>query len=278
MTDIETRIVEVPGARLRYDIHGDLSAPGAEHTVFLVGSPMDASGFGALASYLTDRPVVTYDPRHTGRSELTDNREITPEVHADDLHRVIDDLGLRSVNIFGSSGGAINGLALVAAHPEQVRILVAHEPPAVRVLPDRELLETTARDIHETYHRDGMGPAMAKFIELTSHAGELPSDWLARPAPNPAQFGLPTEDDGSRDDPLLGSAIITTTTYEPNFDALTAAATKVHLAAGTESEREMPARASREIANRLGTALIVFPSHHAGFLGGEYGMHGEPAA
>ncbi|MQA08685.1 MAG: alpha/beta fold hydrolase [Pseudonocardiaceae bacterium] len=279
MPDIETRVLDVPGARLRYDIRGDLSATGAaERAVLLIGSPMDATGFGTLAGYLTDRPVVTYDPRHTGRSERTDDSEVTPDVHADDVHRVINDLGLPKVNIFGSSGGAINALALVAAHPEQVRILVAHEPPSVSVLPDREQLETACRDIHETYQRDGMGAAMAKFIALTSHTGELPKDWSELPAPDPAQFGLPSEDDGSRDDPLLGIAMLTVPTYEHDFDALTAASTTIHLAAGTESEGQMTARASREIADRLGSELVMFPSHHGGFLGDEYGMPGEPAA
>lgn len=279
MPGIETRVLEVRGARLRYDIRGDLSAPGAaERAVFLIGSPMDAAGFGTLASYLTDRPVVTYDPRHVGRSERTDDSEVTPDVHADDLHRVINDLSLPAVNIFGSSGGAINGLALVAAHPEQVRILVAHEPPSVSVLPDREQLEMACRDIYQTYQRDGMGAAMAKFIALTSHTGELPKDWSERPAPDPTLFGLPTEDDGSRDDPLLGRAMLTVPTYELDVEALAAAPTTIRLAAGTESEGQMTARAPREIADRLGSDLVEFPSHHGGFLGDEYGMPGQPAA
>lgn len=279
MSEIETRVLEVPGARLRYDIRGDLSAPGAaDRAVLLIGSPMDAAGFGTLASYFTDRPVVTCDPRHAGRSERTDDSELTPDVHADDLHRVINDLGLPSVNIFGSSGGAINGLALVAAHPDQVRILVAHEPPSVSVLPDREQLEAACRDIHETYQRAGIGPGMAKFIALTSHTGELPKDWSERPAPDPATFGLPTSDDGSRGDPLLGPAMLTVPSYVPDFDALAAAPTTIHLAAGIESEGEMTARAAREIAERLGSELVVFPSHHGGFLGDEYGMPGQPAA
>ncbi|SFB40847.1 Pimeloyl-ACP methyl ester carboxylesterase [Amycolatopsis marina] len=278
MSDIETRVLEVPGARLRYDIRGDLSAPGAaERAVFLIGTPMDAAGFGSLAGYLTDRPVVTYDPRHVGRSERTDDAEVTPDVHADDVHRVINDLGLPAVNLFGSSGGAITGLALVANHPEQVRILVAHEPPTVSVLPDREQLEAACRDIHQTYQRDGMGPAMAKFIALTSHTGELPKDWSDRPAPDPALFGLPSEDDGSRNDPLLGGAMLTVPTYELDFDALAAASSTIFLAAGTESEGQMTARAPSVIADRLGSELVLFPSHHGGFLGDEYGMPGQPA-
>lgn len=278
MTEIETRVLEVPGARLRYDIRGDLSTPGAaERAVFLIGSPMDASGFSTLAGFLDDRPVVTYDPRHTARSELTADTEVTPDVHADDLRRVIDDLGLTSVNVFGSSGGAINGLALVAAYPERVRILVAHEPPSASVLPDRKQLEAVFADIHETYQRAGTGQAMAKFLTLTSQIGEIPEDWADRPAPDPAGFGLPTEDDGDRNNPLLGTAMLTVPSYEHDFDALAAAPTTIHLAVGVESEGQMTARATREVAARLGSEVVEFPSHHGGFLGDEFGMPGEPA-
>lgn len=159
-----------------------------------------------------------------------------------------------------------------------MRTLVAHEPPTISVLHDREQLEAACRDIYDAYQRDGQGAAMAKFIALTSHTGELPKDWTERPAPDPAAFGLPTEDDGGRDDPLLGPAMLTVPTYELDFDGLAAASTTIHMAAGIESEGQMTARATGEIANRLGTDVIMFPSHHGGFLGDEYGMPGQPAA
>ncbi|MGH3432088.1 MAG: alpha/beta hydrolase [Thermocrispum sp.] len=199
-------------------------------------------------------------------------------MHADDILRMIDDLGVPSVDLFGSSGGAINGLALVAKHPERVRVFVAHEPPLASVLPDREPLLAACRDIHETYRRDGMGPAMAKFIALTSHTGPLPADWVDRPAPAPSAFGMPTEDDGSRDDPLLGPAMLRVPSYQPDFAALAAASTRIVPAAGKESAGQMAARAPVVIAERLGTDLVTFPSHHGGFMGGESGMQGEPAA
>lgn len=72
--------------------------------------------------------------------------------------------------------------------------------------------------------------------------------------------------------------MLTVPTYEPDFAALAAAPTTIHLAAGAESEGQLTARASRAIAERLGTELVIFPSHHGGFLGDEYGMPGRPAA
>ena len=240
---------------------------------------MGASGFPTLAGHFTDRTVVTYDPRGVERSTKDDDTtESTPDEHADDLHRLISELDAGPVDIFGSSGGAVNGLALVAKHPEQVRTLVAHEPPNAQVLPDREAALAASRDVHDTYLREGMGPAMAKFIAIVSHKGPVPADYADRPAPDPAMFGLPTEDDGSRNDPLVGQNIISITHYEFDFDALRAASTRIVIAAGAESDGELACRAALAIADRLGTKPVIFPSGHAGFLGGEYGQTGDPDA
>ena len=137
--------------------------------LFLIGSPMGASGFGTLASHFTDRTVVTYDPRGVERSTKADPAsQSTPDQHADDLHRIIDDLGAGPVDLFASSGGAVNALAFVAKHPEQVRTLVAHEPPLASLLPDRESAMAATQAIADTYQRSGFGPAMAQFIDITS--------------------------------------------------------------------------------------------------------------
>ena len=169
----------------------------------------------------------------------------------------------------------INALALVARHPDQVRILVAHEPPTAQVLPDREPAFAATEDIQRTYQRSGAGPAMAKFIALVSYKGPIPADYVDQPAPDPGMFGLPTTDDGSRNDPLVGQNIITCTHYEPDFEALRAASTRIVLAAGAESEGELAHRGAEAVAERLGTSPVTFPSNHGGFLGGEYGARGD---
>src|SRR6202000_2333326 len=138
MTEPKTYTLDVPGAVLTYDIRSNETS--TEPVLLIVGSPMGARGFAPLAGHFEDRTVVTYDPRGAERSSQRDDRtaEITPDQHADDLHRLIETLDAGPVDIFASSGGAVNALALVAQHPEQVRTLVAHEPPASQELPDRE--------------------------------------------------------------------------------------------------------------------------------------------
>ena len=268
MTNPTTRTLDVPGAVLTYDVRPNDAS--SEPILLMIGSPMGAAGFGTLAGHFTDRTVVTYDPRGVERSKRTDGAtESTPDEHADDLHRLIAALGAGPVDIFASSGGAVNALALVARHPEQVRTLVAHEPPAAQVVPDREAALAAAIDIHETYLRSGVGPAMAKFIALVSHKGAIPADFADRPAPDPAMFGLPTGDDGSRDDPLVGQNMVSCTHYQHDFDALRRASTRIVIGAGAESEGELAHRAAVAVAERLGTAPVTFPSGHGGFLGGE---------
>src|SRR5581483_6855951 len=117
MTEPTTHTLDVPGAVLHYDVRRNDSS--TEPVLLLFASPMDARGFGTLAGFFTDRTVVTYDPRGAARSRRTD--------------------------------GAVNALAFVARHPEQVRTLVAHEPPAAQVVPDRETALAATVDVHDTY-------------------------------------------------------------------------------------------------------------------------------
>jgi pimeloyl-ACP methyl ester carboxylesterase len=278
MTEPKSSTLEVPGAVLHYDIRegdGSSSAP----TLLLIGSPMDAAGFTTLAGHFGDRKVVTYDPRSAARSKRTDDAtETTPEEHADDLDRLITTLGDGPVDVFASSGGAVNSLVLAAQHPEQLRTLVAHEPPVTQVLPDREEALAAVTDIHDSYLKSGMGVGMAKFILLVSHQGPIPADFADLPA-DPAQFGLPTEDDGTRDDALLGHNMIACNYYEHDFDTLAKSPARIVIAVGETTGAALPRRTGEIVAERIGQQPTIFPGDHGGFMGGEYGMPpGEPDA
>ena len=274
MSEATTRTLDVPGATLTYDVRRNETS--TEPPLFLIGSPMGAAGFGTLASHFPDRTVVTYDPRGAERSTKEDpSTESNPDQHAGDLHRIIQEVG-GPVDLFASSGGAVNALALVAKHPEDVRTLVAHEPPLASILPDSENAKAVVRAIQSSYQAGGSNAGMAHFMAVTSHRGPFPDDFASQPAPDPAAFGMPTDDDGTRDDVMLAQNIIGTTHYEPDFDALRAASTRLVIAAGSESEGEMANRGAHAAAERLGRDPVIFPSHHGGFLGGEYGWPGDP--
>ncbi|WP_433011670.1 alpha/beta fold hydrolase [Kribbella sp. CA-294648] len=275
MPEPVTHTLDVPGAVLTYDVRGELSN---QPVLLMIGSPMGASGFPTLASHFEDRTVVTYDPRGVERSNRTDGTgELTPDDHAADLAALIEALDAGPVDLFASSGGAVNALALVAQRPELVKTLVAHEPPLAALVPDSEAALKACEDIYETYQRDGQGAGMAKFIAIVSYEGEIPADYTDQPAPDPAMFGLPTEDDGSRDDALLGQNLRGCTSYRPDIDALAKSTDKVVVGVGEESANQLAARGGKAIAELLGLTPEVFPSNHGGFLGDEYGMPGKPA-
>jgi pimeloyl-ACP methyl ester carboxylesterase len=271
----ETHTVGSGADEIHYYVRGDLASGTPDRPVLLmIGSPMDATGFGSLSSHFTDRPVVTYDPRGSGQNP-TDTTSIATEQHADDLHRVIEALGVGPVDVFASSGGAVNALALAAAHPEDVRRVVAHEPPTAALLPDRDRVLAVCDDMRATYDQSGSGMAMAKFIPFVMHEGEVPEDYLDQPAPDPAMFGMSAEDDGSRTDPLMRN-IPACNNYEPDLDALAALGDRLVLAVGVESGQQMAARGGRSVAEALGRPVVEYPSGHGGFLGGEFGQQGDP--
>ncbi len=276
-TDVRTDVLVVPGAELTYDVRPAAAGSAEAPVLLLVGSPMGAAGFGTLAGFFPDRTVVTYDPRGVERSRRTDGAvRSTPQEHADDLARLLEEVGGGAADVFASSGGAVNALELVATRPDLVRTLVAHEPPVLAALPDREEAAAATRAVGDAYQRDGFGAGMAAFIRLVAHRGPVPPD--LGPVPDPALFGLPAGDDGSRDDVMLAQNLISCTHHEHDLGALRAAPTRVLLAVGADSDGELAHRAGEGMAARLGTAPVVFPSGHAGFLGGEYGQTGEPDA
>jgi hypothetical protein len=113
---------------------------------------------------------------------------------------------------------------------------------------------------------------------MTSWQGEFTDAYFAQPAPDPASYGMPSEDDGSRDDPLLSDRSRAVTDYRPDVDAVAAAPTRVVIAVGEESLNVITGRTAVATAELLGQQATVFPSHHGGFMGGEFGYAGQPEA
>jgi pimeloyl-ACP methyl ester carboxylesterase len=276
-TEPTTKTLERPGATLTYDVR---QGTGTDVPLFLIGSPMGASGFPTLAGHFPERTVVTYDPRGNGERSVAHDpaAPITPQVQADDVHAIIGELGGGPVDLFASSGGAVVALDLVARYPGDVRTLVAHEPPLASLVPDREHALAANRTINEDYMAGGRGAGMARFMQVVMHQGPFTADTLAGPAPDPAMFGMSAEDDGDRTDLMLAHSVRWLTTFEPDFEAIKAAPTRTVIAVGAGSHGELAQRGGEAVAQRLGTEAIRFPGDHGGFFGGEYGQTGEPDA
>jgi pimeloyl-ACP methyl ester carboxylesterase len=251
-----THTLDVPGAHLHYEVRG------AGPVLLVLGAPMAAAAFAALADALADEyTVVTQDPRGISASVLDDpEQDSTPELRADDVAAVLDALGAQTADVFGSSGGAVTGLALVARHPGRVRTLIAHEPPVLGLLPDADERHAATDDIIETFHRDGMAAAFGKFMATAGFdtGGE------DAPAPPP---GEPNEQDLRNGARFLAHELRATTRYQPDIAALKAGPARVVVGIGTESGRLLTYRTSTALAELLGTAPVEFPGDHGGFLG-----------
>ena len=252
------QILDVPGARLYYERRG------AGPLLLLIGSPMDSTGFAALADALADEyTVVTYDPRGIGDSSRDDTGDVTPEQQAEDVHHLVSALGGGPADVFGSSGGAVVGLALVTTYPGQVRTLVAHEPPVIDLLPDSAQLRAEMQDIYDTYRTDGADKAMQKFL---AHAGLMPAAGQQADAPHwqpsPQQIARMR----ASTDHFLAHLIRPTTDYRPDIAALRAAPVRIVVAAGATSKGQLPNRTAVALARQLGTPVAEFPGDHGGFL------------
>ena len=257
---VKTETLKVPGASLYYEVRG--SGP---VLLMMPGGPADAGAFRRIAGYLeSDYTVVTYDPRGISHSTLDApvNDERIVQIFADDAHRLLSATSNEPAFVFASSGGATIALELAARHPEQIRTLVAHEPPSPVLLSDPVRARADMEDIVQTYRSAGIGPTMQKFMAQTR----------IRQSPPPPPPGEPTPEmrEGMAQmqrnmDFWFRHYFKAIGDYEPDFDALKSGSTRIIAGVGKESQGELANEGGLGLANRLGTEAVVFPGAHGGF-------------
>ena len=210
---------------------------------------MGASGFAAIGRLLAEEyTVVTYDPRGFARSTIDDpDQDAEPDLLADDARRVLEAVGGEPAHVFGSSGGAVTGLALVAHYPGHVQTLVAHEPPLALLLAEAEEARAGMDDIYDTYRGSGSRAAWQKFSAF-SGIDMCPQGEDAAPQP-PSPEAMATSERFFRHG-LLPIAL-----FQPEFSALQDAPTRVVVAGGTTSKGQF--------AQRTAVALCRTPRHAA---------------
>ena len=254
---------------IHYDVYGDLAAASSEKPALLTfANPMDAAGFEHSRR---SSPTVRWSPSIRGARAATPTgtAPMTAELHAEDLHRVIEDLDVGPVDAFGSSGGAVCLLALLAAHPGDVRRAVVHEPPFVDVLSDGDVVSAACQDISDTYDARRPGPGDGE-VHRADHRARRADRGAQSIDPNldPAQFGFSAEDDGSRDDVLLGQNLRTGNAFEPDYAAVQAALPPAWCwpPASSRAKTLLPAPLCyRGLAERLGIETTLCSRAPAGF-------------
>ena len=256
MNQSRTDTLKVPGATLHYEVGG------AGPVLLLIpGGPADAGAFAPIRGELSGRyTVVTYDPRGLSRSTFDgEPQDTSVGTFADDARRLIEAVGDGPAYVLGSSGGALVGLELVLRHPEQVRMLVAHEPPLTRLLDDADEHARFAREVHDTYLSEGVGPAMGKFL-ASAGLDEDPPQPPAGPTPEMAEAMARMQ--GNLDF-FLGHMWLPLSDYAPDVSRLRRL--PITVAVGEASEGQLAYRAAVALAERLGREPVVFPGDHGGF-------------
>ncbi|HEX4224665.1 MAG TPA: alpha/beta hydrolase [Pseudonocardiaceae bacterium] len=247
--------LRVPDADLHYELRG------SGRFVVLVGAPMDARPFTALAELLaTDHLVLTTDPRGINRSRLDDpDTDATLDRRADDLARLIRHVDAGPAVVLGSSGGAVSALALTQAHPELVHTVIAHEPPLNELLPDRDELRAGMDEVVALHLGGDPRGAFRLFLKL----GNLY-------IPDPVIEQILSDDRPAQDvaDDRFQHAhmLRPTVRFEPDIAALKAASSRIVIGIGEASAGQLCDRTSRTLSGLLGIEPTMFPGGHIGFV------------
>lgn len=266
MDSVKIDSLTVPGASLYYEVRG--SGP---VLLMIPGGPADANAFQGIAGHLTDQyTLVTYDPRGISRSRLdepVEDRRIF-EIFADDAYRLLASVGREPAFVFGTSGGALIGLELAASHPQHVQALVAHEPPAIALLPDSPRHLAAVQDVHDTYRSSGIGPAMQKFMVASGLEGER-GQQPARSEPQHEQTPEMAEAMAQMERNMnffLAHYALAVATYQPDIAALKAGSTRIVVGVGEDSRGNLAQQCGLALAERLGTPVVMFPGDHGGYM------------
>ncbi|WP_248965975.1 alpha/beta fold hydrolase [Sphaerisporangium perillae] len=282
MEPTKTNTLKAPGATLYYEVRG--SGP---VLLLICGGIYDAAGYAGLAQRLADRyTVVTYDRRGNSRSPLDGPPEHQSiAVHADDAHLVLSAVGVTGeapAYVFGNSSGAMIGLELAVRHPEQVRTLVAHEPPVFDLLPDRDHWRAVIQDVADAFLKEGAGTAMQVFTTAMEMTGGEPAEEDGDDAPSDQGQHMPEPDPemmammarmGKNMEFFIGYEVPPFAGHVLDVAALSSSGVRVMPAVGGASEGEPPHRATLALAEELKVEPVVFPGDHGGF-----GSHAEPFA
>jgi pimeloyl-ACP methyl ester carboxylesterase len=258
--NVKTETLKVPGASIYYEIRG--SGP---VLLLIPGGPADAGAFKTIAAELApDFTVLSYDPRGLSHSKLEEPLEDARivQIFADDVHRLLKAVSSEPAFVFGSSGGAVIGMELVARHPEQVRTLVAHEPPAQALLPAGARHPEQLDDIQATSRSAGVWPAMQKFMQSAGIKGGPPPAPQGEPTPEMREGMAQMERNFSL---FLGHYLKPVGLYQPDFAALKSSSVRIVPAVGHDSHGELANEGGLGLAKALGTEAIVFPGAHGGF-------------
>jgi pimeloyl-ACP methyl ester carboxylesterase len=181
-----------------------------------------------------------------------------------DAHRLLDHLAGTPAHVLGGSSGAIIALALLARHPDQVRTLVAHEPPLASVLPDAAQWLEFYAGVYATYKRAGAKAAMEIFrARMGMNSPTLPPPSAQLP---PRQLAEMLDRIRGNQPGWYENEIRTYPAFVLDIAALKPVSDRLILAGGSTSRADFPYRPNEVLADRVGTEIVDFPGGHVGYV------------
>ncbi|MGW2477443.1 alpha/beta fold hydrolase [Streptomyces sp. NPDC001665] len=245
--------LSVPGARLRHAVRGE-----GPVLLLLAGGHYGVDATEPLARHLADRyTVVTYDRRGLSGS-TSDAPAKTLATHAEDASRLLRSLTPEPALVYGTSLGAFIALELISRHPEQVAAAVAHEPPAVGLLPEPGQGIGRLLAVEETFRTHGADVAMRAF------AADLDID------PADSEPDLPPRTPGPdrvrNAEVLLRYDLPAIRAHVLDPVALAGSPARIVAAAGEKSGHLWTHTCAELLAGALGTRLETFPGGHNGYV------------
>ncbi|MGK9267017.1 alpha/beta hydrolase [Bacillus inaquosorum] len=249
MNIVNNGTLQVPGANIHYKVRGT-----GPIILLIHGGGGDADKFHHVADHLSNwYTVVTYDRRGHSRSNLANQtEEYRVETHSDDAHRLLDKLTDKPAYVFGSSSGAVIGLDLCIRHPEQVSVMIPHEPVLLQFLNGNELKQ--AKQFMEDLEKNHRNEVITLLSSLETD--EQSKDVLTERLLGNSTYFTEYEIQG-----ILN--------YTLDIEALkmvfTSAPMKVLPAGGSASRDFFPYRCANTLAEHLETEIVEFPGNHAGY-------------
>jgi pimeloyl-ACP methyl ester carboxylesterase len=246
-------LIEVPGATLFCKVKGT-----GPVVLIVQGGAADADGSDALAAHLeSDFTVVSYDRRGLSRSVLQLGAPpLDISRHSEDASMVLTQVTSEPAFVFGVSIGALIALDLATTHPNQIRLLVAHEPPLKQLLPPDEFTKALyeQEEVEIAYREEGVRAAMMKFLELSGvdfgdREIDAPTPELSPNMTGNLEFFL------AHDAPAVRR-------YQIGVSLLEGVKSKIIPATGETSSANWPNRCAVRLAEILSADLVRFPGGH----------------
>lgn len=250
--------LRVPDATLHYEIRGT-----GPVLLMIPGGGGDAGTFDIVGAYLADRfTVVSVDPRGKSRSAAHEvGLDQKVEVHSDDMRRLLDEVSPdEPAFVFGTSSGAITALDLLARHPRRLRLVVAHEPPTLGLLPDADRWHAAFAEVVDAFRRDGLGAAMSVLGAAAGEETPDEPDTSGAPEPDPDRMRRTIANMPQ----FVERELRQFSGHMPDLAALAAHADRLIPAAGRASRGLLLARPAAVLAERFGTEVVEFPGGHVG--------------